>query len=91
MRKNEHEQAISCFGESLRIYRLKHGDDSLDVAGVLFSLGKIYGKRAQYDKAQNCFTECLRIRKAELGDGNAEVIAVRRFVDAIKRKLRNGK
>eukprot|EP00957_Ditylum_brightwellii_P096998 7386702-Ditylum_brightwellii.AAC.1 len=60
------DKALPCYAEALRLYRLKHGNESLDVASILYQLGRVHGRRAEYDKALKCFTECLRIRRDQL-------------------------
>ena len=67
---------------------MKHGNFSLDVAGILFNLGRIYGKRGDYDKALGCFKECLRIRLEKLKIDDNDIATTKRYVDAIQRKLK---
>ena len=61
--KGDIVEAIAHLSESLRIFRMKQGLDSLDVSAVLYHLGRIYGKKAEYEKSLSCFNESLRIRR----------------------------
>jgi len=86
MRQDKINDAIPLLLDALRIFRLK-ASDSLDVAGILFHLGRIYGKQTNYDKSLGCFKECLRIRMQRLDHDNPDIVATRRIVENIQRKI----
>ena len=56
--------------------------------GAAEAIAGLHAAKTDYVKSIQCFNECHRIRKGKLGDGDAEVVAVRRFIDAIQRKMR---
>ena len=78
------DEALRHLMDSLRIFRLKQGETSLQVADVLFNLGRVYGKKFDYNKSLQCFKECLRIRE----ECNDDVTAVTSYIKAIQRKKR---
>ena len=41
MKENEHDRALTCFNEAVRIYRQKDGGED-ELAGTLFYLGRIF-------------------------------------------------
>jgi tetratricopeptide (TPR) repeat protein len=87
--KGDIVEAIAHLSESLRIFRMKQGLDSLDASYQLFlyHLGRIYGKKAEYEKSLSCFNESLRIRRVSLPSNHGVVVDTERFVEAIKRKV----
>ena len=43
MKQYDDRRAITCFVETIRMYRLKKGADYLNAAYSLFDLGRVYG------------------------------------------------
>jgi tetratricopeptide (TPR) repeat protein len=85
----EPEAALMSFGKALRIHRAKEGDKSLHVAKDLFQIGQIYDSYGETSKAFQCFQECLKIRQDILSDDDLDMLAARRFVDTLRRKVQN--
>lgn len=86
-RMGDNKTALMNFGKSLRINRGEEGDKSLPVADDLFQIGQIYDSFLDKSKAYQCFQECLKIRQANLSDDDLDLLAARRYVDTLKRKL----
>jgi tetratricopeptide (TPR) repeat protein len=80
------QAGLRSFGKALRIHRAE-GDKTLDVANDLFQIGKIYDSYDQTSKAYQCFQECLKIRQANLSDDDLDLLATRRYVDTLRRKM----
>jgi tetratricopeptide (TPR) repeat protein len=59
MNQYDDRRAITCFVETIRIYRLEKGADFLIAAYSLLDLGRVYGKTAEYDKALACIDKSL--------------------------------
>ena len=79
--------ALMSFGKALRIHRTFEGDKSLDVADDLFQIGQIYESYGDTQKAFQCFQECLKIRQDVSTDDDLDVLAAKRYVDTLRRKL----
>ncbi|KAL3792663.1 hypothetical protein HJC23_009391 [Cyclotella cryptica] len=88
-RMGKSEAALMSFGKALRIHRTKEGDKSLHVANDLFQIGQIYDSFGDTSKAFQCFKECLKTRQDILSDDDLDVLAARRYVDTLRRKLHN--
>ena len=70
---HDSEEAERSFRECVRIRRKLQGDDHLEVAEALFSLGRVYETfRKDHKRALRCFEECLRSRKATQNDDDLE-------------------
>ena len=53
--------AMKCYGEALRISRLRFGPNHVSVAGVMYDMGGVYDSRGDYDRAMECFRHSLRV------------------------------
>lgn len=84
----ESEAALLNFGQALRTHRTKEGDKSLGVSNDLYQIGEIYDSFGDKEKALQCFQECLKIRKENFSDDHLDVLAARRYVDTLRRRLR---
>lgn len=80
------QAALKSFGKSLRIHRLD-GDKTIHVANDLFQIGQIYDTYGEISKAFQCFQECLKIRQAFLSEDDLDLLAARRCVDSMRRKM----
>jgi tetratricopeptide (TPR) repeat protein len=83
----ESEKALKCFGEALKIHRTKEGDKSLNVATDLFQIAQIYDSYGNLKKALACFEECVRIRNDVLDEDHLDVLAARRYVSTLRKKM----
>jgi len=83
----ESERALKCFGEALKIHRTTEGDKSLNVATDLFQIAQIYDSYGNKKKALACFEECVRIRADVLDEDHLDVLAARRFVSTLRKKM----
>ena len=84
----ESEKALKCFGEALKIHRSKEGDKSLNVATDLFQIAQIYDSYGNKKKALACFEECARIRSDALDEDHLDVLAARRYVSTLRKKMK---
>ena len=87
-RVGESEKALKCFGEALKIHRTKEGDKSLNVATDLFQIAQIYDSYGNRKKALACFEECVRIRNDALDEDHLDVLAARRYVSTLRKKMK---
>jgi tetratricopeptide (TPR) repeat protein len=85
-KEDDPQTALRSFGQALRIHR-SEGDKTLSVANDLFQIGQIYDSYGETSKAYQCFHECLKIRQANLSEDDLELLAVRRYVDKLQRKM----
>lgn len=70
---DDSDEAERCFRECVRIRKKLHGDDHIDVAKALYSLGyTLETFRRDYRRALRCFEESLRIRINLTDDKNEE-------------------
>jgi tetratricopeptide (TPR) repeat protein len=69
VKKEEDEQAMRAFAESLRIYQLL-GEESTGMATILFNLGVLYNRRYDHEKALEVLGHCLRLQKTTNSDTN---------------------
>ena len=83
----ETEKALKRFGEALKIHRKKEGDKSLNVANDLFQIAQIYDSYGNRKKALACFEECVRIRDDLLDEDHIDVLAARRCVSTLRKRL----
>lgn len=84
----ESEKALKCFGEALKIHRMKEGDKSLNVATDLFQIAQIYDSYGNKRKALACFEECARIRENALDEDHLDVLAARRYISTLRKKMK---
>lgn len=83
---NDPQTALRSFGKALRIHRTE-GDKTLFVANDLFQIGQIYDAYDETSKALQCFQECLKIRQANLSEDDLDLLAAKRYVDSLRRKM----
>mmetsp|Transcript_32625 Transcript_32625/g.62834 ORF Transcript_32625/g.62834 Transcript_32625/m.62834 type:complete len:325 (-) Transcript_32625:522-1496(-) len=81
------ETALTCFGKALRGHRSAEGDKSLSVATDLYYMGMLYDSFGEAEKALQCFHECLKIRRKELEEDHLDVLAAKRFIANLERKM----
>lgn len=88
----KYEEAERCFRESVRIRKLLRGNENLDVATSLFSLGYVYENyREDYSRALHCYEECLAIRKVKAGKDGMDCSKVYLQLGCCHSALRNEK
>jgi tetratricopeptide (TPR) repeat protein len=80
------QTALRSFGKALRIHRTE-GDRTLFVANDLFEIGQIYDFYGETSKAYQCFQECLKIRQNNLSEDDYSLLAARRYLDKMQRKM----
>jgi len=58
-----HEVALRCFQEALRVQRQNLGDYALEVSETNYRMGMIHHVRKEFREARNCYTFTLQISK----------------------------
>lgn len=53
--------ALKCYGEALRISKLRYGPNHLIVAGILYDRGSILNRRGDHSEAMLCYRQSLRV------------------------------
>src|SRR5262245_28819940 len=72
----QYPKAEQYYLESLELYEAKQGHDSLDVAGVLWYLGRVYGFMGKWDQASSRYQRAAAIRAAKLGPDHERTFQV---------------
>ena len=74
---HDSDEAERSFRECVRIRRKVYGDDHMDVAQSLFSLGRVYEtSRKDHTLALRCYEESLRIHKTTQDDDDLDTARI---------------
>ena len=82
--KQEHELAVECYEECLRIRRSELGDDHEKVADALIAIGNVRSDMENIDDAMRAYQEALKIRTLVHGENDERVAAVLQYMGTLE-------
>lgn len=82
--KQEHELAVECYEECLRIRRSELGDDHEKVADALIAIGNVRSDMERIDDAMRAYQEALQIRTVVHGENDERVAAVLQYMGTME-------
>jgi tetratricopeptide (TPR) repeat protein len=82
--KQEHELAVECYEECLRIRRSELGDDHEKVADALIAIGNVRSDMENIDEAMRAYKEAYKIRTLVHGENDERVAAVLQYMGTME-------
>ncbi|GKY93212.1 hypothetical protein MPSEU_000289000 [Mayamaea pseudoterrestris] len=82
--KQEHELAIECYEECLRIRRAAVGDNHEKVADAFIAIGNVQSDLDMVDDAMRSYEEALRIRTMIHGEQDESVAAILQYMGTLE-------
>uniref|UniRef100_A0A7S1UWN8 NB-ARC domain-containing protein n=1 Tax=Grammatophora oceanica TaxID=210454 RepID=A0A7S1UWN8_9STRA len=82
--KQEHDLAVECYEECLRIRRSELGDDHEKVADALIAIGNVRSDLEQIEQAMEAYNEALKIRTLVHGENDERVAAVLQYMGTME-------
>ena len=82
--KQEHELAVECYEECLRIRRSELGDDHEKVADALIAIGNVRSDMENIDEAMRAYKEAHKIRSLVHGENDERVAAVLQYMGTME-------
>lgn len=82
--KQEHELAVECYEECLRIRRNELGDDHEKVADALIAIGNVRSDMENIDEAMRAYKEAHKIRSLVHGENDERVAAVLQYMGTME-------
>ena len=82
--KQEHELAVECYEEGLRIRRSELGDDHEKVADALIAIGNVRSDMENIDEAMRAYKEAHKIRILVHGENDERVAAVLQYMGTME-------
>lgn len=82
--KQEHELAVECYEECLRIRRSELGDDHEKVADALIAIGNVRSDMENIEEAMRAYKEAHKIRSLVHGEKDERVAAVLQYMGTME-------
>jgi tetratricopeptide (TPR) repeat protein len=82
--KQEHELAVECYEECLRIRRTELGDDHEKVADALIAIGNVRSDMESTEDSMRAYEEALKIRTRLYGEDDERVAVVLQYLGTME-------
>jgi tetratricopeptide (TPR) repeat protein len=82
--KQEHDLAVECYEECLRIRRSELGDDHEKVADALIAIGNVRSDMENINDAMRAYKEAHKIRSLVHGENDERVAAVLQYMGTLE-------
>jgi tetratricopeptide (TPR) repeat protein len=87
--KQEHDLAVECYEECLRIRRAELGDDHEKVAEALVAIGNVLSDMDHTEDAMGSYKEALMIRTKVFGEHDESVATVLQYMGTLEFRAEN--